>query len=74
MFIIGAILFLLFPIWGIWIIISMMLGNSLLTPRKIISTIRIKYQFRKNESEYRMLLFSRVPYYKKLDDENQTIF
>ena len=74
MFIIGAILFLLFPIWGIWIIISMMLGNSLLTPRKIISTIRIKYQFRKNESEYRMLLFSRVPYYKKLDEVNQTIF
>jgi len=74
MFIIGIILFCAFPIWGIWLIISLMVGNSMLTPIRIYRMCKTNYAFRKNEQEYRMVLFSRVPYYKKLQEEYQTQF
>ena len=74
MFILGIILFFSFPVWGIWIIISLMVGNSMLTPRRIYLICKTNYHFRKNEAEYRMVLFSRVPYFKRLSEEYQNQF
>ncbi len=74
MFVIGALLFLMFPIWGLWLIISLMFGNKLLTPSRIYKLISTRRQFRKNELDYHTILVSRVPYYGKLKSEDQQLF
>lgn len=74
MVLIGMLLFLLFPIWGLWLVFSMFFGNTFLTPKKIIHIVRTKYQFRKNKDAYYMLLIQKVPYFGKLTQEQQTVF
>ncbi len=74
MVLIGMLLFLLFPLWGIWLVFSMFFGNTFLTPKKIIHIVRTKHQFRKNKDAYYMLLVQKVPYFGKLTQEQQTVF
>ena len=74
MFVIGVLLFLMFPIWGLWLIVSLMFGNKLLTPGRIYKLIRTRSQFRKNELDYHTILISRLSYYSKLQREDQQLF
>ena len=64
----------MFPIWGLWLIVSLMFGNKLLTPGRIYKLIRTRSQFRKNELDYHTILISRLSYYSKLQREDQQLF
>lgn len=74
MIVIGALLFLMFPIWDLWLIISLMFGNKLLTPARIYKLIITSLKFKKMELDYHTILVSRLSYYRNLNQEDQRLF
>jgi Mlc titration factor MtfA (ptsG expression regulator) len=74
MAIIGLLFLLFFPIWGLWIIFSLSVSNTLITPGNLYRRIKHHIHFTKNKDEFHNVLYARLTYYQKLDNEQQKRF
>ena len=74
MVIVGIVFLLFFPIWGLWIIFSLRISNSLITPITLYRRIVHHFHFEKNRAQYHTVLYSKLSYFQKLDSEQQIRF